>query len=161
MEYNLLRFPHKKIRAGIIKRYMQAAGINCAVCFSCGNAAEALTNEGVDTLHIGPRGSLNPLKWWTQDEITKCFPTDFDATSGHLSVYLMQEIGSAYRDYLGDLNDDIIYVPSGSGETLVCLKLAYPDKNFVAVYNLDDATRYSEEAPLDRLVEILSYEVIK
>lgn len=156
---NLLRFPHKELRSRAVKQYMQTAGYNRAVCFSCGNAAEKLKDAGVDVLHIGARGDLTPNKWYTQAEIKRDFPNCFDATSGHLPMELMLEIAKLYREDLGDTLGDLVYVPTGSGETLVCLKLAYPEKKFIAVYNLDTATEYSEHAPLNKMVRLLAEEV--
>lgn len=154
----LLRFPHKKIRAQVIKQYMQESGYTKAVCFSCGNAADALIAEGVDTLHIGENGVLTPNKWFSPEEIANIWVGRFDATSGHLIHYLMEKIGKAYKEYLGTL-PNIVYVPSGSGETLVCLKMAYPEIDFVAVYGLDKATEYNENAPLNTLVRILARDI--
>lgn len=157
----MLRFPHKLIRAKCIKEYMAAAGYDRAVCFSCGNAADALEAEGVDVVHIGERGLLTPNRWMHKSEIDKVFHGYFDATSGHLPVELMVMIGKAFRHHLGSMEEETIYIPTGSGETLVCLKMAYPDKRMVAVYNLDKATEYDQEAPLNRLVELLAEEIIK
>ena len=159
MAVELLRFPHKHLRAQVIKAYMAECGYSKAVCFSCGNAARALEVVGVDTLHIGPHGVLAPQKWFTQAEIKHNFPQHFDATSGHLPVELMARLGATYRDYIGPLTGSI-YVPSGSGETLVALKMANPGTNFIAVYNLDEATEYSEYAPLNALVRLLAAGVV-
>ena len=157
----LLVFPHKQIRAQVIKEYMQAAGYTRAVCFSCGNAAQALQAAGVDVLHIGERGDLTPNKWYTLAEIKRDFPLCFDATSGHLPIDLMQALAQAYRHYLQDSLGDTVYVPTGSGETLVCLKLAYPDKKFYAVYDLNKATEYSKDAPLNEMVALLAAGVVR
>lgn len=157
MNIELLRFPHKQIRAKVIKEYI--SGKPC-VCFSCGNAAKALENEGIEVLHIGPHGVLEPKKWFSQLEIAETFSNYFDATSGNLSMELMLQIGNAYKKYLGELTSPV-YVPSGSGETVLCLKLAYPEIDFVAVYNLDEATEYSEQSPLNKIVEIICKKVIK
>lgn len=159
MNYELLRFPHKKLRAEVIKNYMKYEGYTKAICFSCGNAAQALSAEGIDTLHIGEKGELQPLKWWTQSEIKNRFTQYFDATSGHLPFYIMQDIAKRYKRFLGEL-PDFVYLPTGSGETLICLKIAYPDKNFIAVYNLDDATKFVINAPLNNIVKILAYDII-
>ena len=159
MEVKLLKFPHKEIRAQCIKEYMQKAGYSKAVCFSCGNAATALLKQGIETLHIGTKGELCPLKWWTQAEIEKWFSNCFDATSGHLPISLYRIIGEKYKEYLGEL-PDVNFIPTGSGETLVCLKLAYPEKSFIAVYNIDTATQYDKEAPLNKIVELLADKII-
>ena len=92
-------------------------------------------------------------------EIKNRFPTYFDATSGHLNIELMQQIGKKYKEYLGELPSKV-YVPTGSGETLVCLKLVYPKTKFIAVYNLGKETEYNENAPLNTLVRLLSEEII-
>lgn len=153
-----LVFPHKKIRSKVIKDYIDGE-YDKVVCFSCGNAARALEEEGLDVLHIGEEGVLNPLKWFTMKDINHFFKDYFDGTSGHLSNELMSLIGKAYKDYLGELPYRV-YLPTGSGETLVCLKMAYPDVDFIAVYNLGKETEYSEYAPLNKLVELMSYDII-
>ena len=154
---NLLRFPHKQIRAAVIADHLRRAGRAAAgvVCFSCGNASAALRAAGLDVLDVGPRGALQPRHWWTEAEIAKAFPTMFDATSGHLSTALMLRIGQAYRAHLGEL-PPAVYVPSGSGETAVCLALAYPERRIHAVYDdSDPATTWNDAAPLNTLVERL------
>ena len=155
----MLRFPHKRLRADMIKGYMKAAGYEKAVCFSCGHAAEELQKAGVNVLHIGPHGVLEPRKWFTQADIHADFPEFFDATSGHLPVSLMIALSTIYQGYIGPLSGKV-YVPTGSGETLVCLKMAYPDVDFVAVYNLDEATEYSPYCPMNPLVRLLCSGVI-
>lgn len=158
MEINLLRFPHKQIRAQVIKEYI-ADRHDKAVCFSCGNAAVQLERAGVKTLHIGAQGALSPRKWFTQAEIHDTFPNHFDATSGHLPTELMVLLADAYKKHLRQL-PKVVYVPTGSGETLVCLKLAFPDTDFIAVYNLDDATEYNAECPLNPFVRAMAKSII-
>lgn len=153
---NLLRFEHKKIRANVIKDYI---GVNTPViCFSCGNASRELKLAGLNVLDISPTGDLLALRWFTINEIKQKFNGYFDATSGHLDITLMGLIGKAYKEILGDLPNPC-YVPTGSGETLVCLKLAYPQIDFIAVYNLDYATEYSKDAPLNDLVKVLAKDI--
>ena len=154
----LLRFPHKVLRSAVIREYMHKAGYEKAVCFSCGNAAIALEDAGIVTVHIGKNGILSPNKWFTTAEIKHTFTDCFDATSGHLTVDLMQKIGDAYKDYVGKLSGTV-FVPTGSGETLCCLKFAYQDIDFVAVRNIDDATKFDKNAPLNTLVELLAKDV--
>lgn len=153
----LLRFEHKKIRANVIKEYIGAN--KPVICFSCGNASRELKLAGLNVLDISPTGDLLALRWFTISEIKNKFPNYFDATSGHLDITLMGLIGKAYKENLGVLPSPC-YVPCGSGETLVCLKLAYPNIDFVAVYNLDSATEYSDKAPLNDLVKVLAKDII-
>ncbi len=155
----LLKFPHKQLRSEVIKEYIKLLNYRGVVCFSCGNAARALEETGLNTIHIGEQGELTPNKWYTMQEIKNRFPSFFDATSGHLNIELMYRIGLKYKSYLGEL-PDTVYIPTGSGETLVCLKLVYPDTKFIAVYNLGPETEYNKNAPLNRLVEILSEKII-
>jgi hypothetical protein len=159
MEIKLLRFPHKAIRAVVLKNYMRGKWEK-AVCFSCGNAAKELEKAGVEVLHIGPHGTLEPRKWFSQAEIHTIFPDYFDATPGNLPIELMQSLGAAYANYLGDL-PEWVYVPTGSGETLLSLAMEYPSTHFVAVYNLDEATKYKPNCPLNSMVKLVSESILK
>lgn len=156
---SLLRFPAKKLRAIAIKRYMGEAGYDKAVCFSCGNAVTALRSVGVETLGISPNGEYTANRWMTQAEIHRTFPLHFDATSGHLPQDLMLRVADSFKAYLGELDGDL-YVPCGSGETLVCLGICYPNTRLHAVYNLDCATEYSDFAPLNPLVRRIAASVL-
>jgi hypothetical protein len=155
----LLRFPNKALRAQAIKAYMQEYGYERAICFSCGNASKALKDAGVDTLDISAGGDMQALRWFTIGEIKQRFPTYFDATSGHLPVDCMQMVADIFKDHLHTL-PNAINVPTGSGETLVCLKMAFPDVKMTAVYNLDNATKYEKGAPLNGIVKILADNMI-
>lgn len=146
----------KRLRALVIKRYMERNGIERAVCFSCGHASDWLKTVGVKTLDISPSGDMLSRRWFTQEEIRTLYPLFFDATSGHLPLFLMREIAKELKREI-TLTDNLqYYVSSGSGETAVCLKLAYPQADIVPVYNSNDpATTYSPFAPLNDLVEAL------
>ena len=157
----MLTFPHKMIRSKVIKAYMQEAGYDRAVCFTCGNAGRELQEAGVDVLIIGAGGKLLPNYWFSMAEVQSTFKGYFDATSGHLNIELMKRIGKAYKRYLGNLESPQ-HIPSGSGECLVCLKLAYPGVDFIAEYDvqgLEEPTRYDEQSPLNALVRLLAKEV--
>lgn len=155
----LFRFGNKRLRALAIRRYMEEHGYGRAVCFSCGNASRELREAGVDVLDVSPEGDLLALRWFTIGEIAERFPGYFDATSGHLPMDCMAMVAGEYRAALGPLEGGIC-LPTGSGETLVCLKMAYPDLRVTAVYGLDDATEYGPEAPLNWLVRALADEVV-
>lgn len=151
----MLTFPQRKhIRAGVIADYVQAAGFSGVVVFTCGNAARALRERGLDVLEIGPHGVLLPGRWWTPAEIHRAWPALFDATSGHLPAPLMVSISKAFRDFLGDLSQREYDVPTGSGETITCLRWAYPDTVFLPVYSLDAHTKFEPLAPLNYIVRL-------
>lgn len=143
----------KTLRAKLIRAHVQAAGYAGVVCFSCGNASAALAALGLQLLDVSPRGSLVPTRWWTPAEIRAAWPHLFDATSGHLPAWMMAALAEALHAELGKLHDSAYLVPTGSGETVMCLRWAYPSTEFVAVYDdARQATRYHAEAPLARLV---------
>jgi len=151
----LLRFPNKKLRTQVIKEYVAAAGYRGVVCFSCGNASTALKEAGLYVVDVSPRGELEARVWWTPEAIHRAWPDLFDATSGHLPLPLMIRIAGAFKDYLGP-QPYSLNIPTGSGETILALSLAYPGLQFVSVYNLDDATKYQPEAPLNNIVNTLT-----
>lgn len=159
LDVKLLRFPHKKIRANVIKNFIAKKRYRGVVCFSCGNASRELKNVGLNVLDISPKGDLIPNRWFQPSEIAEKFPEYFDATSGHLPMELMIEIAVEYKKYLG-LSLPSCYIPTGSGETIFCLKLAYPKEELIAVYNLDDATEYNENAVLNDTVKIFAKQII-
>lgn len=146
----------KRLRADVIKAYMADNDIARAVCFSCGNASAALKKAGVAVLDISPCGDMVSRRWFTQAEISRLFPLLFDATSGHLPVFLMQRIADRLRAELTFTPDTEYEIPSGSGETIVCLKMAFPQVDFTPVYdNNIPATEYSPNAPLNGLVRAM------
>lgn len=155
----LFRFDNKRLRSIAIKNYMNENGYDKAVCFSCGNASRELAKAGVDVLDISPSGDLEARRWFTIADVHSCFSGFFDATSGHLPMDCMKMVAMKFKDALGEI-DGPINLPTGSGETLVCMKIAYPTIAISAVYGLDDATKYDEQAPLNDLVVALADEII-
>lgn len=137
----------KKIRADVIASHMRDAGIAECVCFSCGNASAAL-KKVVNTLDISPHGDLAPTRWWTPEEIKLVWPSRLDATSGHLPVYLMARIAAVFEVSL-QLQHGVAYeVPTGSGETLICLRMAFPAITFYPITRGTPATRWDDRSPL-------------
>lgn len=149
----LLKLPAKSIRADVIADYMMEAGYSGCVCFSCGNASAAM-KERVDTLDVSPSGDLVPTRWWTPGEIRRAWPHLFDATSGHLPLHLMERIAhhlGLYIDERGGLDTNEAYdVPTGSGETIFCLRMQYPFVKFRAFQDGTPATEWSTQSPLYR-----------
>lgn len=141
----------KRIRAAVIREYMERNGIATAVCFSCGNASRALRDAGVRVLDISPSGDLEARRWFTQEEIRRYWPASFDATSGHLPADLMLEIAARLRQrYEDEFTPGHAYnIETGSGETVLCLAVAFPECVFIPVYNdLCPATQREPGAPL-------------
>lgn len=157
--------PNKEIRSRVVAEYCKEANISGVVCFSCGNASAALKKIGLDVLEMLPSNSLVINKWWTPEEIKKAWPDRFDATSGHLPLFLMMRIAEGYKKYLSSLQQvisskNVIDVPTGSGETIICLCLAYPNTKFNAIYNTSNrGTKYEENAPLNKIVRIMANEI--
>lgn len=154
----LLNCPTKMLRAKRIDWYVRARGLPGVVMFTCGNAAQALRDlyrDGgppYELVEIGPRGDLLPGRWWTPLEIARTFPHLFDATPGHLPAWMMVEMADAMRRQVGPLTCGATYdVPSGSCETITCLRWAYPSSVFRPVFDvpgLEAATARDARAPL-------------
>jgi hypothetical protein len=158
----VLSFPSKRLRAATLRVWCVNARVQRVVCFSCGNASRELENSGLDVLAVGPGLQLETGAWWTAAEIRRAFPERLDLTSGHLPIELVAELGQTYRDHLGAQVQagETYTVPTGSGETLIALALAYPAAAFVAEYDARrEATAYQPGAPLNRLVERLAARV--
>ena len=153
-----LDVPAKRLRAECIARACDGR----VVCFTCGNAAAALRAAGLEVVEVSPHGKLAANCWCTTADVRRMFPQHFDATSGHLPVDLMLRIGHRLTRWLDEsglhLEEGVEYVvPSGSGETVVCLKLANPRISFTARYDGSDAaTRYDVDNPLNALVRHLA-----
>lgn len=114
---------------------------------------------GVKTLDISKSGDFEALRWFKQYEIKDMFPNYFDATSGHIPIECMKLVANTFKEYLHDIPEEIL-LPTGSGETLIELKMAFPQCKITAVYNLDEATQFDEGCVLNDLVQILAEKVI-
>jgi len=150
--------PNKNIRTKVIVEYCKLAGITKVVCFSCGNASAALKQTKLNVIDISPPNPLISNKWWTPEEIKKAWPDRFDATSGHLPLFLMVRIAEEYKKFLQGLqkvisSKEYIDVPTGSGETILCLQMVYPNTKLNAVYNTNKGTKYNNNAPLNEIVK--------
>lgn len=151
----MLKVSAKHERALLIRDHLRDAHLPWRVlCLTCGNAAAALRGVGLQVVEVGPRGPLVPSRWLEPAEVAFMWPGLFDATSGHLSVGMMVQLGQRLRQLLGD-DLPSLRVPTGSGETVVALALAYPEHRFTACYGRDTATQWNAKAPLNPLVAAL------
>lgn len=148
----------KKIRAEVIKEHLDKKGENRCVCFTCGNAAAALRDVGLTVIGVGENEELKPGKWFSYSDIQKVFNC-FDATSGHLPIPLMASIAKRMRIYIGELIEDKYYIPTGSGESIVIMSMAYPDIDFFPIRFCNKETKYDTDAPLNNLVLALCGEL--
>lgn len=150
-----VNFWQKQLRAQVIAQHVRKLGQNKVVCFTCGNAARALEGMGLQVIAIGPNEGLVPKRWFSYTDIAHSFPGVFDATSGHLPLPLLKEVAQAMVKRI-PIYDGLLDVPTGSGETLVCLAMAYPTLRFKAVRGVSRGSQYHAEAPLNALVEALT-----
>ena len=144
-------FPSKTIRAWEIARYVEDAKCNGVVCFSCGNASRALRSTEIDVVDVSRLGGLSANRWWTDYEIKRVWPDRFDATSGHLPLPLMVRIAELYKRHLSalvEIGDGPYFVPTGSGETIICLSIAYPKTELYALFNCEEGTEFCKDAAL-------------
>jgi len=145
----------KKARSKAIQNYTDKP----IICFSCGNCANELKKLNMNVFHIGENGDLTPNKWYTMKEIHERWEDYFDATSGHLNMELINIIAEEYKKQLKQLPNKV-YLPTGSGETLLCLKIAFPTTKFIAVYNINKETEYNPHAPLNNIIKLITDKII-
>jgi len=148
----------KKIRAFIIKSHLDKLGLDTCVCFTSGNATRFLRRAGLKVVSIGNKEDLSSNKWFSYTDIQKSFNGLFDATSGHLPLPFLNEISSRLKkEYAGFFNKDKIYpIKIGSGETILCLKLAFPEISFEPIRIKGYApTKFDKEAPLNDLIQVI------
>lgn len=152
----------KKLRSVIIAEHVEQSSYDGIVIFSCGNASAELKKKTSKlVIDISPQGDLAPTaKWWTPAEIHRAWPGFFDATSGHLPGFLMAQIAMTIRDLPSiwleqEISEREIYeVPTGSGETIICLRWAFPKYTFIPVYNINKGSIFDERAPLNKIFEV-------
>ena len=155
---------NKKERSSIIIDYAKTHLYEGIVVFSIGNPddlSRSILRSSLNLISVSPGGDLQSAnKWWSQEEIRTSWPNYFDATSGHLPVFLLNQIVVRIRSkFLGIDELKEYYIPTGSGETFVCMAMAFPKMSFRAVYNIDQYTQWNPNAPLNDLVYALASEV--
>lgn len=151
----MLKVPEKRIRASVIREYVERANYDGVVCFSCGHASAELKLAGLDVVDVSRTGDLDAMRWWTPEQIRRIWPNRFDATSGHLPVPLMVRIAFQLRLLLIETIDrnTVYIVPTGSGETITCLRWAFPDVKFVHQFGVSPEVVREPGAPLLGVLE--------
>jgi hypothetical protein len=145
----------KRLRAEFLAQHCVRSGFTGIACLTCGTTGIALIHA-CQKHDLECRVFSNPKRWWSNEEFIKHNGTQFfDATSGHIQLLLMCKLGLIYRGLLGDIEDSSITVPSGSGETALSLKFAYPDKIIIAEYGNTKETKKEPYAPLNEIVRAL------
>ena len=146
----------KRLRAVVVKAYMEEAEIEECVCYTCGNASKYLEAEGLEVTEV-----IDPPEWHNEVDMYSNWGRIgiFNATSGMLPVELMVNISKLLKEHFKTDMQDVqaMEIACGSGETLVTMQMAFPNVRFTAVYNIDEATRFNMEAPLNELVKLLSH----
>ena len=155
---------NKKERAPVIVDFAKAHHYEGIVIFSIGNSDDvkrSILMSSLNLIQVSPGGDLQSAnRWWTQDEIKSSWPNYFDATSGHLPVFLLNQVVIKIRSkFLGIDESGEYFVPTGSGETFVCMAMAFPRVKFRAVYNIDKYTQWNPNAPLNDMVKALADDV--
>jgi len=146
----LLEFDFKRLRAEAIRDYLTMYGpAPDVICCTCGNSAKALRDVGLYVVEIGsgPNALLRPTRWLTPADIRALWPGMFDATSGHLPLPLYVEIVDRLRRECSHWSSaGAVIVPSGSGESAMLTKFAFPDLHVTARFDDNDpATTYEGE----------------
>ncbi len=155
---------NKKDRAAVVVDYARTHFYEGIVVFSIGDPNDlqrSILRSSLNLISVSPGGDLQSAnKWWSQEEIRTSWPNYFDATSGHLPVFLLNQIVVRIRSkFLGIDESKEYFIPTGSGETFVCMALAFPRVTFRAVYNIDRYTQWNPNAPLNDWVSALADDV--
>lgn len=138
------------------------------VCCSCGNASKALKETGLYTVAIAPNGDLRANRWFKHQEIARMFPGLLDATSGHLPLPLMERIGQAYAECLTTQADKLFwahhdfYLPTGSGETLLALRLVFAGTRFHPIrWKGNPATEFNHKSLLNHGLQLMNLPMVE
>ena len=142
-----INLDEKLIRSKVIKAYL---GNDKCFCFSCGNATKALQNAGVNVIAVSPKDAINATRYVSPLEATKLFNC-FDATPGNLPIYMIKDIAAEIKKVLPRKiieSSAPIYIPTGSGETLLAMSFIFPISRLRAVVDIEDTNSpifFSEE----------------
>jgi hypothetical protein len=154
----------KRVRSRVIADYLGVSRHRGVVIFSCGNAAEALVNvlpNDYPRVVVAPNGPLSANRWWPPYEIQQAWPDWFDATPGHLPMWMYVQILERMQK-MPEIGARVIKTPKqvdygptlvGSGETIILFRWLFPALRFEAVQiENDPATADVEKSPLFPLI---------
>ena len=136
----------------MIKRYLED---DKCFCFSCGNAVEALQREHVRVIPVSHEHKLRATKYITPLE-AKFYFNCFDATSGNLPIFLMEEISQKIKEKLPNKmfeDNKKIYIPVGSGETYLAFSYLFKINRLIPFKSSYPPIKF-EMSPLIKLINI-------
>lgn len=159
----ILEFPHKALRAEVILDYVKKAGtFKGIVCITCGAAGDALTDAAAGEVEVVILKPGENDEWITMEQIAQQYPGYFDATSGHLPLWLMQRISEKFRTHIdteqthGRICEWEYRVPTGSGETILELMMCVDNEcKLIALYDYNRGSKFESSAPLNNIVSKL------
>lgn len=95
----------------------------------------------------------------SMEGIANAYPRHFDATNGHLPLWLMVRIANKFAEWINaNVRKSMggeVRIPTGSGETLFELRIAYPEiteTQFVALYDFNRDKRFDPNGPINQAV---------
>lgn len=150
---------HKKIRAEIITAHAHGRRI---VAFSCGNATRALAEAGANLISIDAGSDLAARRYISPQKAGWIFGGAFNATSGNLPIYMIEEIAHEIKKQIGDdIAGKRIVVPYGSGELILALSYIHKIKDIIAITSdLFPPTQQDGTSPLAPFIE-KNFQIIK
>ncbi len=135
----IYHFPNlKKARSTVIVVHALLNSISKICLFSCGHAYKSL-HTVAEPYGIEVHWIRGEDRYYSREEVNELYPSYFDATCGALSIDLMHELGCILHKHLLDqgYNDEILYVPVGSGETIVALGHHIPHSKLIGYHSKD------------------------
>jgi hypothetical protein len=125
--------PNKKIRAKLIKKYLNK---DKCFCFSCGNAIRELRKAKVNVIGVSKKDLISANREISPFEAKELFGC-FDATSGNLPLSLLPLLAEEIKKFIPKeclKGNDKVVVPVGSGETIFALMWLFQADRLLGVY---------------------------
>lgn len=153
-----IHLKNKRLRARVIKKYY---GDQRLYAFSCGNATAALAKEGCNLVAIDGSSPIEARRYVTPKASDHYF-NGTNVTSGYLPLHLMLELAREYQHNIGEVSEfDRIFVPCGSGETLLALSFFIPMRKLLPIVSGTFAPmKLDQNSPLENWVRT-NFEVLQ